>query len=148
MSDALRDIGSSHTLLLNARTRAIIASDVELALTQEARRVGLLGRSHLEPAYALYLMPCLAIHTAFMRFPIDVIFVRRDGTAVKIIHRMKPWRAAMSFGAYAVIELAGGTLRRHDIRIGDPLRMKSEARIAPPRASVPEPFRVAMSRKC
>jgi uncharacterized membrane protein (UPF0127 family) len=148
MSEDLREDGSNHTLLVNTRTRAVIASDVELALTQRARRVGLLGRSHLAPAHALYLMPCMGIHTAFMRFAIDVIFVRRDGTAVKIIHRLKPWRAAFAIGAYAVIELAGGTLRRHDLRIGDALRMKSDETVGRGHSPAPQAPREVAGTTC
>lgn len=120
-----RSADRSPLALVNARTQAVIASNVELALSRRARRAGLLGRTHLDAAAALFLAPCLTIHTAFMRFSIDVVFVARDGRALRVIHELGPWRAAISARAYAAIELAAGTLRRHDIETGDRLQLVS-----------------------
>jgi len=123
--------GSDHVLaLVHERTRAVIASSVALAFTRRARRVGLLGRTHLDAANALFLAPCLTIHTAFMQFPIDVVFLARDRRAVRLIHELRPWRAAVSVWAHAVIELAAGSLRRHDVRIGDRLYLTPDWTLA------------------
>jgi uncharacterized membrane protein (UPF0127 family) len=62
-----------------------------------------------------------------MRFPIDVIFLDRDGCALRMIHALRPWRAAMSIHAYAVIELAAGVLEQHDVQIGDRLGLEENA---------------------
>src|SRR3954466_14751776 len=70
--------------LVNARSAVTIANDVNLALTRSERRTGLLGRDSLAPSAALVLSPCGSIHTMFMRFPIDVVFVDRDGRALRI----------------------------------------------------------------
>jgi uncharacterized membrane protein (UPF0127 family) len=107
--------------LMNARTRAPVADAVELAVTRRSRRRGLLGRDGLDAGAALLLEPCAAVHTAFMRFPIDLVFVDRDGRAVKIVKDVPPWRIALSPGARAVIEMAGGSLRRVDLLLGDRL---------------------------
>ena len=104
--------------------RAIpVASRVEIAVSRRARRRGLLGRQRLDSNAALLLVPCTAVHTACMRFPIDVIFVNREGRAVHIVSRMQPWRMAMSPSAHAVIELAAGSVEKHDIRVGDIVRL-------------------------
>lgn len=108
-------------LLVHERTRNVIASSVELALTRRARRAGLLGRMRIDPAAAMVLAPCFAIHTAFMRFPIDVLFVDRHGRALRVVHGLAPWRAAAATSAHAVIELAAGVLTRHRVEIGDRL---------------------------
>ena len=50
-------------------------------MTRRDRRKGLLGRSGLEPASALIIAPCFSIHTMFMRFDIDAVFVDEDGRA-------------------------------------------------------------------
>jgi uncharacterized membrane protein (UPF0127 family) len=56
-----------------------------------------------------------------MRFSIDLVFVDREGRAVKIVKDVPPWRIALSLGAHAVIEMAGGSLRRVDLVLGDRL---------------------------
>jgi uncharacterized protein len=103
------------------RTHKAVATSVEVAATRRDRRRGLLGRDVLDPAEGLVLAPCAAIHTAFMRFPIDVVFLDRNGRAVRIVHRLKPWRIALSVKAHTVVELAAGALERHPIEVGDRL---------------------------
>jgi hypothetical protein len=105
--------------LLNARTGAVIASTLELAGDSRARRRGLLGRDGLEAGRALALAPCSAVHTWFMRFPIDVVFVARDGRVLKIVDELRAWRMAARPGAFATIELPAGTLRHCDLDAGD-----------------------------
>ena len=67
--------------LVNQRTDEALATCVEVAVTRRDRRKGLLGRSGLEPASALIIAPCFSIHTMFMRFDIDAVFVASDLTA-------------------------------------------------------------------
>ena len=107
--------------LVNARTRCAVADDVEVALTRKARRKGLLGRASLPPFSGLVLAPCAAVHTMFMRFAIDVVFVDAEGRAVHVVPQLAPWRAAMSLLAHAVIELPAGTLASREVAVGDPL---------------------------
>ena len=111
--------------LIHARSGEAIATDVELALTRASRRRGLLERDSLDPAAALVLSPCLAVHTAFMRFAIDVIFVNKAGHVMRIVRRLAPWRAAACLSAYATIELAAGVLDRFNVEIGDRLLIAS-----------------------
>jgi uncharacterized protein len=111
-------------MLVNERTHAAIATDVVVAETRASRRRGLLGRDRLDPSSALMLTPCLAVHTAFMRFPIDIVFLDRDGVAVKLVTDVRPWRLAGATRAHSVIELAAGSLRRHAVALGDRLFLK------------------------
>jgi uncharacterized membrane protein (UPF0127 family) len=113
-------------MLLNARTNDVIADHVELADTRATRRRGLLGRNSMDPSEGLILLPSFAIHTAFMRFPIDVVFVNREGVVVRIARDLGPWRMAVSWRAHAVIEFAGGSLRTRDVRPGDRLYLAAE----------------------
>jgi uncharacterized membrane protein (UPF0127 family) len=113
-------------MLVNARTSDVVARVVELAETRAARRRGLLGRDSLDPASALVLVRCFAIHTIGMRFPIDAIFVDRAGIVVRIARDLGPWRIAASWSAHAVIELAGGSPGARDVRIGDRLYVSPE----------------------
>jgi uncharacterized membrane protein (UPF0127 family) len=105
--------------LINRRTGTTIAADVEVAATRRSRRRGLLGRGALDPDAALVLTPCFAVHTAFMQFAIDVVFVDRRGGVVRIVRDLQPWRMASALRAHAVVELAAGTLRPDDLSVGD-----------------------------
>jgi uncharacterized membrane protein (UPF0127 family) len=67
----------------------------------------------------MLIAPTNAVHTFFMRFPIDIAFVTRQGRVVKTCSGLRPWRIAASFGAYAVVELPAGTLSRCDTVAGD-----------------------------
>lgn len=105
--------------LVNERTREVLAEAVEVAASRQARRTGLLGRSAFGPSGALVLEPCFMIHTAFMRFAIDVLFVGADGRVVGLAQAVRPWRAAMSVRARRVIELPAGAIQRMDVAVGD-----------------------------
>ena len=113
--------------LCNARTNHAIAGDVEFALTRKARRRGLLGRQAVDAPAALILSPCCAIHTAFMRFPIDVVFLDGQWRALRIVLEMPPWRGAIAAGAAVVIELPSGRLGTRDVAIGDRLFLRVDA---------------------
>ena len=106
--------GDSPRSLMNTRTGRLLASAVEVAGTSQSRRRGLLGRDSLDPSAALVIAPCSAIHTFFMRFAIDAVFVDRAGRVLKVTEHLKPWRIAMSLGAFAVIELNAGSVGRSD----------------------------------
>jgi uncharacterized protein len=107
--------------LVNQRTDESLAERVEVAVTRRDRRRGLLGRDGLEESSALILAPCAAIHTMFMRFDIDAVFVDDDGRAVKVVRELAPWRIAVDATAHAVVELPAGSLRDREVNIGDRL---------------------------
>jgi uncharacterized protein len=107
--------------LINERTRKPLATLVEIAATRTTRRRGLLGRDGMDQASAMLLAPCTAVHTAGMRFAIDVVFVDRQGYAVKIVRNMRPWRIALAASGRAVIEMAGGSLGWGQVLPGDRL---------------------------
>jgi uncharacterized membrane protein (UPF0127 family) len=107
--------------LVNQRTDEALADRVEVAVTRKDRRKGLLGRDGFVMSGALVLAPCLAIHTMFMRFDIDAVFVDDDGRAVKVVENLAPWRIAVQPFAHAVVELPGGSLSRGRVAIGDRL---------------------------
>ena len=107
--------------LVNQRTDEALAERVEVAVTRRDRRKGLLGRTGLDASSALILAPCAAIHTMFMRFDIDAVFVDDDGRAVKVVRDLSPWRIALDPTAHAVVELPAGSLREREVNIGDRL---------------------------
>jgi hypothetical protein len=97
------------------------------AFEPAARRKGLLGRDSFAKGSAMVIAPSNAIHTFWMRFAIDVLFVRRDGTVVKVCRSIPPWRMAATLWAYAVIELPAGTLAADDASVGDVLTVVAVA---------------------
>ena len=109
--------------LRNAADGRTIARTVEMAVTRGTRRRGLLGRTGLAPDHALLIAPCSSIHTWFMRFPIDVIFMARDGRVLKIRRAIPAWRMSASWGAYAVVEMASGAIARTGVTTADRLEL-------------------------
>jgi uncharacterized protein len=91
---------------------------LEVAASPVRRMRGLLGRRGLGPGEGLLLRPAGSVHTAFMRFPIDVVFLDREQQVLKVVEALPPWRAAGCRGARAVVELASGEASRAGIRPG------------------------------
>ncbi|HEU4942398.1 MAG TPA: DUF192 domain-containing protein [Gaiellaceae bacterium] len=94
-----------------------------VAETPVTRLRGLLGRAGLGSDEGLLIRPTSAIHTCFMRFPIDAVFLDRDLVVVDVVSDMPPWRMAARRGAKAVLELASGESRRRGIRRGERLQL-------------------------
>jgi len=82
---------------------------------------GLLGRRGLESGEGLLLKPAPSVHTFFMRFPIDAVFLDREGSVLKVRSHLRPWRVAAARGAHATLELAAGEAERKGIGRGDRL---------------------------
>ena len=112
---------ASGLALLNQRTDTPLAERVEVAVTRRDRKKGLLGRDGLAPSSALIIAPCLAIHTMFMRFDIDALFVDVEGRVVKVVEGLTPWRIAVKPSAHAVVELPSGSVRERTVTVGDRL---------------------------
>ena len=84
-----------------------------------SRMKGLLGRRSLLPDEGILIRPAPSIHTFFMRFPIDVVFLSRQGEILKIAEHVSPWRARSCRHSYAVLELAAGEAGRRGLALGD-----------------------------
>jgi uncharacterized membrane protein (UPF0127 family) len=82
------------------------------------RMRGLLGRRGLESGEGLLLRPAASVHTFFMRFAIDVVFLSREGEVLKVADRVPPWRTAAAKGAKVVVELPAGEAGRRGISVG------------------------------
>jgi hypothetical protein len=87
------------------------------------RMKGLLGRDGLESGEGLLLRPASAVHTYFMRFPIDVVFLDDALVVVGISGSVDPWRARSRKGAKAVLELPAGESQRCGLVVGDRLEL-------------------------
>ena len=84
---------------------------------------GLLGRTGLAAGEGLLLKPCGSVHTFFMRFPIDVVFLDRELAVVAVRPELAPWRTARGKGAKVSLELAAGEAARLRIEPGMRLRL-------------------------
>jgi uncharacterized protein len=109
--------------LVNGRTGGVVAASVSGAFDSATRRRGLLGRDGMAAGEALIIAPTNAIHTFFMRFDIDIAFVRRDGRIVKLRDAVPPWRIAFAAGAFAVVEAPAGTFAASSTVAGDTLAL-------------------------
>ena len=105
----MRNVDASGFVLRNQQTGAVVATHLLPAFDSATRNVGLLGRHSLDPGTAMIIAPTNAVHTFFMRFPIDIAFVKKDGRILKIRERLPAWRMAAAWGAYAVVEMPAGS---------------------------------------
>jgi uncharacterized membrane protein (UPF0127 family) len=94
------------------------------------RMRGLMGRRGLLAGEGMLLHPSPGIHTAFMRFPIDALFLDRDLKVLDIREKLPPWRIASERRARAVLELAAGESARCGVHVGDRLELRDRKREA------------------
>lgn len=98
-----------------------VCADCEVASTPLARMRGLLGRSSLDEHAGVLFPRTRSVHTHFMRFPIDVVFLDGDREVVKIVSALYPWRVASCRRSRLVLELSAGRAARVGLREGDRL---------------------------
>src|SRR3954467_12940266 len=96
----------------------VVCEHCLLAETALARLRGLLGRSGLASGEGMLLRPAASIHTAFMRFPIDAVFLDREDGVLKVAAELPPWRMAACRGSRTVLELPAGEAARQGLRRG------------------------------
>lgn len=121
--------------LRNRSSDQLIASVVEPAVDSASRRRGLLGRDSLPADTAFVIAPTNAVHTFGMRFPIDLLFVNRDGQVVKRVIAMPRRRISAAWRAFAVIEFCANHPGVAATRVGDQLRLIPAAPRSSPRSA-------------
>jgi uncharacterized protein len=99
----------------------VVCERCEIAADFVRRGRGLLGRRQLSRGEGMLIRPTWSVHTWFMRFAIDVVFLDADLTVLKIADRLRPWRAAFRRSAHQALELPAGECERLGIRVGDRL---------------------------
>lgn len=118
---------------INVTRGRVLCAAVEEASGSLARGRGLMGREALAPGAGLLigagpLIAMMWIHTFFMRFALDLVFLDRKGRIVRIMTGVKPWRiTAPVFGATCVLELESGAAQRSSSRVGDEVRLEQGA---------------------
>lgn len=102
-----------------------MADNLVLANTALRRLRGLMGRKALAPNEALWLRPCNSIHTFWMRFAIDVVWLDRKLRIVKLVRNLRPFRLTLPASqAASIIELPAYSIAQHNLRVGDELRVE------------------------
>lgn len=105
--------------VMNVTRSTELASKAEVAKSGGKRSKGLLGRKGLSPGEGMWILPCEAIHTFFMQFSIDLIYLDRRNHIKKVASSVSPWRISACLSAYSVIELPTGTVLNSQSRPGD-----------------------------
>lgn len=104
------------------RTRdTLLGQAVEIADTSAKRRTGLLKHERLEPGHGLWIVPCESVHTFFMKFAIDLVYVDKKHKVRKVRNAVPPWRLSACLAAYSILELPAGTARATGTQPGDEL---------------------------
>ncbi len=109
-----------------SKTNAVLAPKTQRADTFWSRLKGLMFLPALPPGQALLLEPCPQIHTCFMRFAIDVVFLDHHNRAVAVLEHFKPWRVSHFYSrCRRTLELPAGTLNGR-VQPGDELIFENE----------------------
>lgn len=82
------------------------------------RMRGLLWLAPLQRDQGMLLTACNLIHTFGMKYPIDIVFMRRDGRVLKICESIAPSRVRGNLRAKCVLELAAGSAVACGIHLG------------------------------
>jgi uncharacterized membrane protein (UPF0127 family) len=108
----------------NETRKTVLADAAEVADTSAKRRTGLLKHSRLEPGDGLWIRPCESVHTFFMKFPIDLVYLDKRLKVRKVRHAVPAWRLSACLTAHSVLELPAGTARQTKTSVGDVLAME------------------------
>jgi hypothetical protein len=109
----------------NLTRDVVLAEAAEVADTSAKRRTGLLKHTSLAPGDGLWIVPCESVHSFFMKFTIDVLYLDRQHRVKKIRPEMVPWRASACLTAHSVLELPAGSITRTGTQKGDQLEIKN-----------------------
>jgi uncharacterized protein len=107
---------------MRSMNNTVVVCQLQRAESMFSRMVGLLGRSSLPQGHGLLISPCNQVHTFFMKFAIDVVFLDSSNCVVKLCPNLKPWRLTpIVWKAKAVLELPQG--EASGLRVGCQLQV-------------------------
>lgn len=105
----------------NLTRGTLIGFAIDSAESSAERRTGLLKHTKLEDGTGLWIVPCESVHTLFMKFALDLIYIDRKKRVRGVRKAVPPWRFSACFTAHSVIELPVGTVDRTGTQRGDAL---------------------------
>ena len=131
----------SQVRIRNLTRQTVLGHSVEVADHGAARRKGLLGRNELPAGEGLWIVPCESVHTFWMRFPIDLVYLDRHKKVKKIRSGVPPWRISACFSAHSVLEFASGTIYSTQTKRGDLLEFSPQFPVinSPTSPNIPVP---------
>jgi uncharacterized membrane protein (UPF0127 family) len=115
----VRTHSNSRLKVFNRTRQTVLGTSVEMADHGATRRKGLLGRSGLASGEGIWIVPCESVHTFWMKFPIDLIYLDRDKKVKKVRSGVAPWRLSACLSAHSVLEFASGTIHATQTGPGD-----------------------------
>ncbi|MGC9220313.1 MAG: DUF192 domain-containing protein [Solirubrobacteraceae bacterium] len=104
-----------------SRGDAVVCAQTEMADNLLRRLRGLLGRASLAPGSGMFFAGESSIHSAFMRFDFDAVFMDRDMRVVGLAQQIVPWRVRAARGACNILELSSGEISHLGVQVGDQL---------------------------
>jgi uncharacterized protein len=107
--------------ILNQTRNTTLAAAADVADTSAKRRAGLLKKDKLDRGEGLWISPCESVHTFFMKFPIDLVYLDRKKRVRKVRRAVPPWRLSACLTAHSVLELPAGTVAETATQPGDQL---------------------------
>jgi len=119
--------GSLKIVVRNQTRSTVLADAAEIADTPAKRRTGLLKHDRLEPGQGLWIVPCESVHSFFMKFAIDLVYLDKRHRVRKVRHRMVPWRMSACLTAHSILELPAGTVAATGTARGDQLEIEKIA---------------------
>lgn len=111
--------------LMNTTQKITLVNHVIQANSFYSRAKGLLGQKSMDVDKTLWIHRCRDIHTWFMMFPIDAIFVNSKLQVTSIHTNIKPWRFVFDWKARSVFEFSTGVINKSLVNVGDQLHVDS-----------------------
>ncbi|MEL0656881.1 DUF192 domain-containing protein [Pseudoalteromonas issachenkonii] len=99
--------------------------NIMYANTWFLRLRGLLGRN-LKVNEGMLIEPCNSVHTMWMKYDLDIIYINKNNEIVKIIKKLKPWKLSVCTAAFKTLELPADTVDYIGLKVGDFLEFKKE----------------------
>ena len=116
--------------LHNQTRQTQILTDLRVAESTYSRMKGLLGTSTLSANEALWIHACNSVHTFFMSYSIDCVFLDRHLRIKSLVEDVKPGRIVWPrWGAVSVIEMKSGSIRRAGLHVGDQLQVGDQLHV-------------------
>lgn len=113
--------------IVNKENNSLLASSARVAVSFFQRFAGLMLKKEIAYGQALIFYRAASIHTFFMRFAIDILFLDRQMRVVRLVHSLGPWRMVFCRGAYASVEMASGKIKQAGLKVGDRIEIKKDS---------------------
>ena len=111
-------------MVRNQTRKTVLAQAADVADSSAKRRTGLLKHERLAPGEGLWIVPCESVHTFFMKFPIDLVYLDKRRKVKKVRHAVPAWRLSACLTAHSVLELPAGTAEQTGTAVGDELEVE------------------------